>query len=345
MTALFETTRRQEEGRLHSFRDIPLPATDFGARLYEIGRELVRAGIRPARVMWDADEVLWDWIMDLGDLGRRLPQMLRGKIGHTETLLRKPGIFELLWGMRHEAEAQGEDPNLRIWTNGYAWRLWAIAQKLDGLAALLGLDPADRDGFAQAPNLFCRADYVEVLRKIWAPQARQAWLAGLSPERRRTVETQLARDPFDTTFKLPDFAAVIGKNAFTAVDYLVDDAAFNVRRFVSSGRSGVHAEGSAPAIAFSKVKNTAWRRPESALTTSMKTTADGIAEALLELADAPLGTRKNVRGRASAAEELSRPFFIEIPNEPIRTEWITPLRTFRQELGLASKRRSAAVNT
>lgn len=317
-----------------TYRDIPLASTPLGRELYDAGRALGERGLSPAHIMWDADEVLWDWMMFMSDLGRAIPGvLLRRDISHKEYILRKPGMFELLWGLRHAALERGVDARMRIWTNGYPWRVWQIAGRIPGFPTLLELEGQGLAAYTRAPNLFYRQDFVAAMRALWPLPTRRAWLEAQPLRVREAVLTQLARDPFDSSFKLPDLATLIGKDGFGEVEFLVDDSRRNVRRFVSSGRRGVRVVSHAPYALRSRVPNTVWRRPEDAIREHMTTVARDIAAALSELLDAPPGARRDVDGVRAAPVDLDAPFLLHIPNERITSEWVTPMRALRQELG------------
>ena len=103
-----------------TFEDLPLHPTRFGRALYERGRALIASGVRLERILWDADEVLWDWLMSGVELLKILPRAtMRGDLTHSEWVVPRPGMLELLWGMRHESLARDLDPHMRIWTSGY----------------------------------------------------------------------------------------------------------------------------------------------------------------------------------------------------------------------------------
>lgn len=321
---------------MHTYQDIPLEQSAFGEELYESGRALVAAGVTPDRVMWDADDVLWDWMMGMVNLTPRLPRLILFKnMQHREYLVRKAGVFELLWGMRHAALERHLDPLIRIWTDGYPWRLWRLSEHIPGFATLLGVDAKDPKSFADSLNIFCRPDYVRALRVVWHQEHRDAWLSTLPELVRATVLEQFVVDPFDTSFKLPDLATLIGKSGFSRVDFLVDDAEKNMRRFIASGRSGVHVISKAPRVLFSRVPNTAWFRPNRSLVKRQSTVMRKVASALLELAQKPLGFSQSVDALDPPVGVVPQTFFIDVPNVRITREWIEPMRALKSELGMS----------
>lgn len=317
---------------MSGFEDVPLPSTPLGARFYEVGRGLVRQGIRPAHVMWDADEVLWRWLMDMGDLTRRLPQLaMRRGIGHREFILRRPGLLELLWGMRHEALERGFDPRIRVWTDGYPWRLWRIDQEIPGLGTLLGIEGDAPEAWASAGTVFYRQDYARALRALSPRETLERWVASLPEASRSAAERQFALDPYDTSFKLPELAALIGKDGFSEIRFLVDDREANVRRFAEAGRRAVQVLGREPAIFGARLKNVVWGRPKTAQDAGPMTTAEGIGAALLELARGAGGATTVVAGAEAEASDLAAPFTIVIPSDRISAEWLQPMRRLRRE--------------
>lgn len=116
-----------------TYADVPLPKSKYGRTYYEKGRELIAShGVVLREVVWDADEVLWDWVMDLSGMARAIPRLIKRDLSHREFFRVKPGVFELIWGMHHESKERGEDPFMRVWTDGYPWRMWRINQSDSG---------------------------------------------------------------------------------------------------------------------------------------------------------------------------------------------------------------------
>ena len=63
---------------------------------------------------------------------RAIPRLIKRDLSHREFFRVKPGVFELIWGMHHESKERGEDPFMRVWTDGYPWRMWRINQSDSG---------------------------------------------------------------------------------------------------------------------------------------------------------------------------------------------------------------------
>jgi hypothetical protein len=325
--------------RAHHYEEIPLDGSAFGRRAYREGRRLVEeAGLGMDELVWDCDEVLWDWLMDVSRMARGIPGWVRGRdITHREFFLVKPGIFELIWGMHHASLERGRDPYLRLWTNGYHWRLWRLAREIPGFAELLG-PPADAgpDGapsFLEHPRIFGRPDFVAVARELLDPHRRRDRLAELDdPRAHAAIEEQFARDPFDSSFKFPELAILRGKDGFERARYLVDDHLENVRRFVAPERLGVHVVSRAPRVLFGRIPNTVWRGAERLLPDLANALAPALAGALAELAgrrdEAPEHTSVDV---TEAAEDyVPLQFSVEIPDERIREQWIEPMRALKR---------------
>lgn len=350
-----------------AFEDAPgLARTAFGEAMYARGRELVSRGILPAHLLWDADEVLWDWALSGVRLFSRLPLALFGNLGHREYIAVRPGLLELLWGMHHEALARGEDPYLRIWTSGYPWRLWRILREVEGFDALLGPPFSREEGGAAIisnhPRVFTRPDYVRVMLRLLNHETRAAQLAPLSPAARATIERQLVHGVDDSGFKIPELAILDGKVAFAPARFLIDDARRNVEWFKDAGRSAVHVKSHAPRIFFGKIPNSTWT-PIRFLETTPSTLIEAIATALLSLAeDAPTAPRR-VAGAAPSEpsrapqqpatrslgpsspstqpEPPRRIFHVDIPSEVLWREWLHPMRELRR----AQKRARALLSS
>lgn len=325
---------------MSGYEDIPLLESDLGREAYRRGRALVEEhGLVLDRIVWDADEVLWDWVMDAGRILRDVPSLLRRSLGHREWMMAKPGVFELIWGMRHASIEAGEPAHMRVWTNGYPWRLWRIAREISGFAALLG-SPAD-DGpegaadFRRHPRIFSRLDFIEVARRLVSPSIRRRELASFSASSRRVIDEQFQRNPYDSSLKIPELAALVGKEEFVEAEILVDDQPSNVRRFAETGRRGVRVVSDAPRVLFGNVPNTVWRAPVEALRELSNDLGGALADALQEVA----GESKSdiVSARPSARPDSYTPleFTIDVPDERLRSQWIAPMRALKRGGDLA----------
>ena len=60
-----------------------MPTTKFGDTTYQLGLDLARDGIRMSELVWDCDELLWDWVMDGRRLATRLAALAQQRFGHT----------------------------------------------------------------------------------------------------------------------------------------------------------------------------------------------------------------------------------------------------------------------
>lgn len=316
---------------------------DLGLACYELGRALVeRTGITPERIMWDADEVLWDWLMSAPGVLVRLPWMLATRsLGHREYFVVRPGIFELLWGMHHAATEAGVDAHMRIWTNGYPWRLWAIAQAVPGFAELLGSSPqATHADFAAHPRIFYRTDFARAAALFTEPASRERALARLPAAARALVEAQLGSPrPLDSNLKLPELAALPAdesdtpiKAGFGRVEFLVDDRGQNIERFVASGRRGVRVVSHSPWAFFGKVPNTGWRDPWRTLRGLGNRVSEVIGRSLMELAGEPPPASRNAACDHRLGGHVSRhEFTLDVPDAILRAEWIEPIRNLERQ--------------
>ena len=321
---------------MHSYEDIPLEHCEYGQDLYETGRELVEhSGVRLAELVWDADEVLWDWLMDGSQMLRGVAgALLRRDFGHREFYLVKPGVFELIWGMHHASVELGLDPHMRIWTNGYPWRLWRASREIPGFDTLVGPpaepDAVDHGAFIDHPRIFYRTDYAEVVHCLLEPDGFARQCAAFPEHVRALISSQLSVAPFDSTFKLPELAQVCGKDGFDRARVLVDDAGHNVRRFVASGRHGIHVVSHAPRIIFGTVPNTVWSEPRDALRGLANEIAPEIAQALRSLTEHSEPARVAVASDTRVRQYTPMAFEFDVPDERIRTEWIDPIQELKR---------------
>lgn len=303
-----------------------LPGNAFSRQSYEMGRSVVDAGIGPANLMWDADEILWDWLLCGRLLCASLYKFIRYKdLAHREWIQIRPGIVEFLFGMRHRALEQGVDPDMRIWTNGYPWRVHQIAAYAP-FAELLGTPGATVEDFAEHPRVFYRPDYARALDTLLDPAGVASFIGALPAHIATVVRRHLTDAPFDSSFKLPEFARIVGKTGFEEVRYLVDDSAKNVRRFVESGRAGVRVRSVAPTIVRGKVPNSTWRDPRRALPALAGDYISPIAAALIKLAKAGHVGRVDVSPSAPVDAYPKTYFTLDVPDEKISGEWVRPLR-------------------
>jgi len=320
-----------------SYAQIPQAGSAYGELMYERGRSLVADdGVRMAELVWDADEILWDWVVDARAMLRSSPRfVLRGDLGHREFFRIKPGIFELLWGMHHASLELGLDPHMRVWTNGYPWRAWRVAREIPGWGVLLG-PPADARGsgqetFALHPRFFCRADFARAIRFLLDPQQRVESLAALPPAARMVVERSLALTPFDSTLKIPELASLAGKDGFTSSHILIDDQEWNVARFAATGRVAVHASNPAQKLAYGRIPNTVWHTPARTLRLLSTRIAEAIAGAIQRAARSRPGTVIQATSDQLLEDYPFVDFAIDIPDAMVRAQWVEPLRRLRRD--------------
>ncbi len=297
---------------------------------------MVDAGVRLDGIVWDADEVLWDWVMSVASMVRDVPTLFRTRsiLSHTEFLRLKPGIWELLWGMHHASLERELDPYMRIWTAGYTWRLWRIAQHLPGFTALLG-PPADVDlgpsSFDTHPRIMCRSHTTGALVQMISPGCR-GWLDELPPRIRHLLLTHVQRSSGHAGLKIPELAELIGKPGFGASRVLVDDAHDNVARFVAAGRSAVRLNQPAPRLFRGRVPNAVWRRPQRHLDAVAGDIASPLADALTELAGAGYPGRRIDIYPADAEVRSTLSFQLDVPGDIINAEWVAPTRALKRAL-------------
>lgn len=322
------------------YADIPLPQSPYGEAQYRAGRRLVLDhGVGPAELVWDADEVLWDWVMDFGRMVQAVPRALvtLDTLSHREYFRAKPGVWELIYGMHVAALERGWDPHLRIWTNGYAWRLWRISLDLPILATLLGAPatgastPAD---FAAHPRVFYCGDFVDLALRLRDPTARAAAMAHMTPAAARVLGRQLDERPRDSTLKLPELAALVGKDSFRASRLLIDDDARNIHRFVASGRRGIQVLVPRNAMMWGRMPNTVWRDPWGQLAALSVDVAPRLAHAMARVADPDGPERQQVVSGEHVRDYHPVDFTFRVPGQRVRDEWMTP----RRRLHRAAKR-------
>lgn len=324
------------------YDDIPLESSDFGETLYLRGYRLVSEfGLGLDEIVWDADEVLWDWLMDASRMLRRaIPKVFVLDFGHREYYTVRPGIFELIWGMRHASLDRGDDPHMRIWTNGYPWRIWRIAQEIPGFEELLGA-PANisedhHDSFIHHPRVFYRGDYVDAVGRVLGDLGRiEELLADVSWQVRSLIERQLEHSPFDSSFKLPELARLREKEGFRNARILIDDRFQNIDRFVASGRSGIHLRSRSPRIILDTVPNTVWSSPRAWLDRLVSDVALDIADGLERLSHERASGIISVDATPTTHEHALVEFEIDVPDHRLRDEWIDPINSLKKTFGAA----------
>lgn len=317
------------------YDDVPLPRSRFGAELYQAGYRLVaESGLRLSQLMFDADEVLWDWVMSFDHVLRHIPRFLASRdLGHREYIRIRPGIFELIWGMHHASLERGLDPHVRIWTNGYPWRVWKISTFVPGIDVLLGAPASTSAGpesFWQHPRLFSRPDYVDAVLPLVDFRARGSALRDLSPAVAALIEEHLATKPHDSSLKLPELARHRDARAFHETAILVDDRAQNVARLAQTGRRGVVVHSETPTLILGRLKNVVWRDPFVQLRRMSNDSARHLAEALRLFAEGKGGEMIGVRGVRSVDDYPAIELTIDIPDSILRRQWVTPARSVKR---------------
>ena len=328
-----------------TYQECPLPKSSYGEAQYLSGRRLAEEqGVRLDDLVFDADETLWDWVMDFSRMLRGVPLgVLRRDMGHREYFRLKPGVLEMIWGLHHASLEMGVDPYLRIWTNGYAWRLWRISLEIPGFGDLLG-PPANgaatpRD-YREHPRVFFRQDYVDLALKLLDPRTRTALLSGLPEAGRRVIEHQLESNPGDSTLKAPELARLAGKTGFAGAMVLIDDEARNIERFVATGRRGVHLVCPTYSVLGGRIPNTVWRDPWKVLAGLSTQVAPKLVAAIGALAGGePLAGGESPGDapnqiRVASNEPVSgygfHDFTIDVLGDRLRREWVLPRRRLKR---------------
>lgn len=315
--------------------------TTLSERAYLRGRELVEVfGVRVADLVWDADEVLWDWAMSGARLFGRVPLAVFGNLGHREWVAVRPGLLELLWGMRHASQDLGLDADLRIWTSGYPWRLWEIFRHIPGFIELLGdgVFGGDFAGHPEThPRVFTRPDYVAVVASLLAhPSELAARLSTMSAAARDTIGRQFAYKPHDSGFKIPELALIAGREAFSTAKILIDDASRNVHWFHATGRSAIRVRSVTPRI-FGAIPNSTWN-PLRFLREVASPAAFEIADALERLYRDPTPRIEEAHVSPSTDVEPTEPIVIDVPSRVLWTQWIHPIRELEKVFTRASRK-------
>jgi len=320
-----------------TYADVPLPKTPYGEQLYSRGRELVAAGVHLDALVWDADEVLWDWVMSVASVVRYLPRVMRTRslLSHSEFLRLKPGVFELLWGMHHASLERDLDPYMRIWTAGYTWRLWRIAKDLPGFTQLIGPPASVAAGpssFAGHPRIMTRADTVAAIIQLVAPESRP-WLDALPQRTRRVLLTSIQQPRGHAGLKIPELAQLLGKSAFDTARVLIDDARKNVSRFAATGRPAVRPNHPAPNILRGRLPNTVWRQPERRLNAVLGDIATPLADTLHDLAMEGFSNSRAIEVHALGTQpHPTLAFTLDVPGAIIDAEWVAPMKALKAAL-------------
>ncbi len=262
--------------------------------------------------------------------------------------------------MHHVSCEQGLDPHLRIWINGYVYRLHLMGARIPGFHRLLGVSPGCPPAeLAACERLFVRQDYTTVVHRLvhhverHKPQERARHgarrgsdelarsVAAWPKAARQAFASQLKRRPFDPNFKVPELAPLVGKGGFARSRVLVDDLGRNARRFVAAGRRAVHLQAPSRSVVGGRVPNAVWRLAGPALAAFSGTTAPALASALRRVGDGAGGSRwLRVQPTATApGEPPPLSFVIHLPDERIRAEWIRPQQRLRRLLVSPRRRR------
>lgn len=314
--------------RPSGYQGISLPASPFGEFAYGLGQRAGAGDLGLEHIMFDADEVLWDWVMTTSDIVRGIPKLLRSRdLGHREYIRVKPGTIEFLCGFRDARSERGADPFLRIWTNAYPWRVRALCERLPDLAGLLGGDTAG--GIWEHPRLFTRPHYVDLMSEVFLSGGMETFLEGIQPGPRELVRAHLETTPTDTTLKLPDLAVHLGKAGFGDVRVLVDDRRSNVERFAASGcgRVGLWVDNPPHPSVHRKLPNVTHGAATPYLEHQSQPFVQALSDALTSLPDNGLVTlpaRENARGYRATE------FAISIPDDVLRAQWTGPPKQLKR---------------
>lgn len=341
------------------FDELRLAESPSDRVLYERGLGIVASGgPGPADILWDADEVLWDWAVPFGRLLTVSPKVIVGNYGHPEWIALRPGMIGLLAGLHDGAVLAGRDPWMRLWTAGYPWRLWQIFQKIPAFLHLLGPGPSgglacSSAELADHPRLVARGDLIRVILGLLDENTEPEILARLPSAIRPIVETQVIENPGHGGFKIPEIAVVAGKADVGTTRVLVDDTRANIDWFVASGRSGIWVKSPTPHVLFGRVPNSLWLHPDRWLRRVDQTMVPAMAMALESLtSDSQVVTAEPVTAENPfPIEAFPRPalsplvFRLDIPNRVFWSEWFGPMKNVKKAVKARRKRDAARRGT
>lgn len=307
-----------------------IAADPFTRACHAAGRRLVEAhGLLPAQVAWDADEVLWDWVIDARTIAAEPRSLLSRSLAHTQHLRFRPGMLSLLHGFVEAAAQRGHDARLRIWTNGWGSRVLDIAAAVPAFGQLLGA-PATRP-WPRVETLFTRRDFERAIALSTHPGAPG----------RGIVQRQLARDWTDSTFKNPWVAAEGGAQAMAAVDLLVDDTRANAERFARGGHRAVWLERAPRTDALAWTAHLTWGAPLAVLRAMGRRSATlGLADALARAAHAPAGSVLSARLAPCPSDADAVELALTFPHDEVSGEWREPARRLAVQRALPRRARS-----
>lgn len=323
--------------------------------MHAVGFALVTAGgPGPADILWDADEVLWDWAMPFGRMLSVAPKVLMRRYGHREWIAVRPGMIGLLAGLHDGARAAGRDPWMRIWTAGYPWRLWRIFQEVPELGVLIGptakpegaLTP---EALASHPRVMARGDLIRIILGLLDDSHEHAIMARIPKNIRPLVASQIRENPGHGGFKIPELAAVAGKPEVAETSILVDDTRANIDWFVASGRSAVWVASPTPRVFFGKVPNSTWFRPDRWLGDLDHGLVPAIGRALHRVGHSERIVEAVADASPQSDDGFPRPskaervFPIEVPNDVFWAEWFGPMKTVKKAARARAKRQRLAL--
>ncbi len=313
---------------LDDYARLALPTSVFGEASYRLGREAGAGSLGLEHIMFDADEVLWDWAMTTSDIFRGIPRLLRSwDLSHREYIRVKPGIIEFLCGFRDERRHKNADHFLRIWTNAYPWRVRAICERLPDLAELLGGN-TDEDIW-EHPRLFTRPHYAHLVTQAFRNGGVDALLGSLAPQPRDVVRRHLEETPTDTTLKLPDLALPAGKIGFGEVRILIDDRRRNVDRFAASAadRVGLWVDNPIHPSVHRRLPNVTRGPATPYLEHQSQSFVQALADVLMDLPEQGLRT---LPATETPRGDRATQFMIEIPNDVLRAQWTEPPKNLKR---------------
>jgi len=110
------------------------------------------------------------------------------------------------------------------------------------LADLVG-PPADATkyaGWRSHPRILTRWDYAKVA-EMALHSAHLGHDVFADCSNAELLRQHFRRRPFNSSFKLPELAGLVGKDGFGNTRILIDDHSSNIKRFHRSGRTAIHA--------------------------------------------------------------------------------------------------------